>query len=108
MENKKEVKLSSEQKEKKQIAFENKLIDILLPSVGLVAFIIGLVGFILTIGSNVGVGIFLLFLCLLGAGGIAYGVLRFLKWRRNKYLKPEQEPKPEPEPRRESNESVQA
>ena len=105
MENKKGKKLSEEQKEKKQIEFENKLIDILLPAVGLVAFVLGLVGFILTIGNNVGVGIFLLFLCLLGAGGIAYGVLKFLKWRKNKLMKPEQEPQPEPEPRRESNEN---
>ena len=106
MENKKSNKLTNEQKEKKQIEFENKLIDILLPTVGLVAFILGLIGFILTIGNNVGVGIFLLFLCLLGAGGIAYGVIKFLKWRKNKFMKPEQEPQPEPEPRRESNENL--
>ena len=93
---KKEVKVSDEQKEKKQIEFENKMIDILLPSVGLVAFILGLVGFILTIGHNVGVGIFLLFLCLLGGGGIDYGVLKYLKWKKAKYFKPEQEPNKEP------------
>ena len=96
MENKKEVKLTDEQKEKKQIEFENKMIDILLPSVGLVAFLFGLIGFILTIARNVGVGIFLLFLALLGGGGIAYGVLKFLKWRKAKYFKPEQEPSREP------------
>lgn len=93
---KKEVKVSDEQKEKKQIEFENKMIDILLPSVGLVAFVLGLVGFILTIGHNVGVGLFLLFLCLLGGGGIAYGVLKYLKWRKAKYFKPEMEPSREP------------
>ena len=93
---KKEVKVSDEQKEKKQIEFENKMIDILLPSIGLVAFVLGLVGFILTIGHNVGVGLFLLFLCLLGGGGIAYGVLKYLKWRKAKFFKPEQEPSKEP------------
>ena len=110
MENKKQqqAKLAEEQKEKKQIEFENKMIDILLPAVGLVAFVLGLVGFILTIAHNVGVGIFLLFLCLLGGGGIAYGVLKYLKKRNAKFYKPEQEPKPEPEPRREPNESAQA
>ena len=102
MENKKEVKLTDEQKEKKQIEFENKMIDILLPSVGLIAFLFGLIGFILTIAHNVGTGIFLLILALLGAGGIAYGVLRYLKWRKAKYFKGEKEPAPEPEPRRES------
>ena len=96
MENKKEAKVSNEQKEKKQIEFEKKMIDILLPAVGLVAFVLGLVGFILTIAHNVGVGIFLLFLCLLGAGGIAYGVLRFLKKKKAKLYKEEQEPSKEP------------
>ena len=97
-ENKKEVvkKLSDEQKEKKEIEFENKMIDILLPSVGLVAFVIGLIGFILTIAKNVGTGIFLLLLALLGAGGIAYGVLKYLKWKKMKYFKEEQEPSQEP------------
>ena len=57
---------------------------------------LGLVGFILTIGHNVGVGIFLLFLCLLGAGGIAYGVLKFLKMKKGKYFKEEKEPSKEP------------
>ena len=102
MENKKEIKLTDEQKEKKQIEFENKMIDILLPSVGLIAFLFGLIGFILTIAHNVGTGIFLLILALLGAGGIAYGVLRYLKWRKAKYFKEEKEPAPEPEPKRES------
>ena len=44
----------------------------------------------------------LLILALLGAGGIAYGVLRYLKWRKAKYFKEEKEPAPEPEPKRES------
>ena len=102
MENKKEIKLTDEQKEKKQIEFENKMIEILLPSVGLIAFLFGLIGFILTIAHNVGTGIFLLILALLGAGGIAYGVLRYLKWRKAKYFKEEKEPAVEPEPKRES------
>ena len=86
----------AEEKEKQAIEFENKLLAILLPSVGLAAFIIGLVGTILVIPYNVGVGIFLIILTLLGAGGIAYGVLVFLKKRFAKFHKKEHEPSKEP------------
>ena len=86
----------AEEKEKQAIEFENKLLAILLPSVGLTAFIIGLVGTILVIPYNVGVGIFLIILTLLGAGGIAYGVLVFLKKRFAKFHKKEHEPSKEP------------
>ena len=87
----------AEEKEKQAIEFENKLLAILLPSVGLTAFIIGLVGTILVIPYNVGVGIFLIILTLLGAGGIAYGVLVFLKKRFAKFHKKEHEPSKEPD-----------
>ncbi len=98
MEKEEKNKLTPEQQEKKDIELENKILSILLPSVGLTAFIIGLVGFILTIGSpnGVGIAIFLLILALLGAGGIAYGVLAFLKARRKKYRKEESVPSTEP------------
>lgn len=87
----------AEEKEKQAIEFENKLLAILLPSVGLAAFIIGLVGTILVIPYNVGVGIFLIILTLLGAGGIAYGVLVFLKKRFAKFHKKDHEPSKEPD-----------
>ena len=89
-------KISAEQKEKKEIEMENKLIDIILPSTSLAAFLIGLVGFIVSISSDVGAAIFLLILALLGGGGIAYGVLVYLKWRRAKYFKEEEVPSDEP------------
>ena len=96
MENNNKKKLSAEQKEKKTIEMENKLIDIIFPSTSLAAFIVGLIGFILAISKNVGVAIFLLILALLGAGGIAYGVINFLKWRKRKFFKAEEEPSDEP------------
>ena len=80
-----------EEKEQKAIAWENKILSILLPSVGLVAFLFGFIGFILVIPSNVGIAIFLLILALLGAGGVAYGVFVFLKMRKNRQKK-EKEP----------------
>ena len=73
-----------EEKEKKAIKWENDVLFYLMPSVGLTAFILGLVGFILTIAVNPGIGVFLLILALLGLGGIAYGVVQFLKRRANR------------------------
>ena len=67
------------------------------PSVGLTAFIIGLVGAILVISTNIGIGIFLIILALLGSGGMAYGVMAFLKWRYAKMHKKEHEPSKEPD-----------
>ena len=87
----------AEEKEKQAIELENKILAILLPSVGLIAFIIGLIGTILVLPTNVGVGIFLIILTLLGAGGIAYGVLVFLKKRAAKYRKKDHEPSKEPD-----------
>ena len=89
-------KISPEQKEKKEIEMENKLIDIILPSTSLAALLIGLIGFILSISANVGAAIFLLILALLGGGGIAYGVLVFLRYRKAKYFKEEEVPSEEP------------
>ena len=96
MKNKKESNLTPEQKEKKDIEWENNVLKVLLPSVGCAAFIIGLVGFILTIGYNVGIAIFLLILCLIGSGGVAYGVFLIIKIRKNKYRKHETIPSEEP------------
>ena len=76
-----------EEKEKKAIEWENKVLSILMPSVGLIAFILGLVGFILVINKNVGVAVFLIILAVLGLGGIAYGVIDFIKRRKQKRAK---------------------
>ena len=91
-----EQKEIDEQKEKEAIAWENKMLSILLPSVGGVAFIIGLVGFILAVNDNLGGAVFLLILALLGLGGIGYGVYELIRFQRNKYRKKESEPSQEP------------
>lgn len=96
MENVDKKQQLAEEKEKAAIEFENKILAILLPSVGLIAFIIGLVGAILVFPSNPGGGVFLTILALLGLGGIAYGVLVFLKKRFFKFHKKEHEPSKEP------------
>ncbi len=96
MDNEEKKKLADEEKEKAAIKWENDVLSYLMPAVGLVAFIIGFVGAILVIPTNVGGGVFLIILALLGAGGIVYGVLAFLKKRFNKFHKKEHEPSPEP------------
>lgn len=96
MRKKKDSSLTPEQQEKLDIEWENKMLRILLPSVGGAAFVIGLVGFILTIAVNPGVGVFFLILAILGVGGIVYGLIALIKKKRNKYRKEETVPSEEP------------
>ena len=84
--------LYDEDKERAKIEWENKVLAWLMPIVGLVAFIVGLTGFILVINDNIGIAIFSIVLAVLGLGGIAYGVVVFLKKRKNKYRKEIKEP----------------
>ena len=84
--------LYDEEKERAKIAWENKALAIMMPAVGLVAFIVGLVGFILVINDNIGIAVFAIILAVLGLGGIAYGVVAFLKKRYKKFHKKPKEP----------------
>ena len=84
MENAKDKETINEQKEKEAIALENKMLSILLPTVGAIAFIIGLVGFILTVSEKVGAAVFLMIIAVLGLGGIGYGAFLIIKAQRNK------------------------
>ncbi len=83
MEKRKDPVIIEDEKEKKAIAWENNILLYLMPSVGLVAFLFGLIGFILVVPNNTGVAIFLILLAALGLGGVTYGVVEFLK-RRNR------------------------
>ena len=76
--------LIDEEKEKAKIAWENKVLSYLMPIVGVIAMIVGIVGFILTINHNTGIAIFLILLAALGLGGIILGLLTFFKERKNK------------------------
>ena len=97
-------KLIDEEKEKAAIKWENDVLFILMPSVGLIAFILGLLGAILSLSSDnanyqkykVSIAVFLIILAVLGAGGIAYGVVQFIKRRNNKLKKAPKEPSNEP------------
>lgn len=84
--------LVDEEKEKARIEWENNVLAILMPAVGIVAFIIGLVGAILVINQDLGIGIFLIVLAVLGALGIAYGAVAFIKKQQKKRKKEVKEP----------------
>ena len=84
--------LIDEEKEKAKIEWENKVLAILMPAVGIVAFVVGLLGFILVLNQNIGVSIFLIILAVLGLGGIAYGVIAFIKKKQKKLHKEVKEP----------------
>jgi len=84
--------LIDEEKEKPKIEWENKILSYLMPIVGIVALIVGLVGFFLTIKDNVGIAVFLMVVAVLGIGGIIYGVIAFLKKAKNKKVKGSKEP----------------
>ncbi len=96
MEKKKNSNLTPEQQEKLEIEKENKILKVLMPAVGGAAFILGLVGFILTITVNVAIAIFLLIVAILGAGGIAYGGYHLILKQRKKLHKEEVVPSETP------------
>lgn len=84
--------LIDEEKEKAKIEWENKVLAILMPAVGIVAFVVGLLGFILVLNQNIGVAIFLIILAVLGLGGMAYGAIAFIKKKQKKLHKEVKEP----------------
>ena len=75
-------------KEQKVIEKENKLLKFLLPIVGAIAFLLGLLGFILTVGQgNVGVTVFYIILFVFGLVGVLYGVLLIIRKKKPDFLK---------------------
>ena len=96
MDKNKQSQLTPEEKEKQDIEWENKVLAILMPSVGGIALLIGVIGFILTIGRNNGIAVFLLIVAILGAGGVAYGVLQLIKKQKKKLHKEETVPSDKP------------
>ena len=96
MDKKKKTNLTPEQQEKKEIEMENKILKVLMQVVGGAAFILGLVGFILTISVNVPIAVFLLIIAILGLGGIAYGVYHLILKKKKKLHKEEVVPSDTP------------
>lgn len=86
--NNKQELSEKEIKEQKAVERENKLLRFLLPIVGAVAFLLGLLGFILTVGQgNVGVTVFYIILFIFGLVGVLYGVLLIIRKKKPDFLK---------------------
>ena len=84
--------LAKARAEEEAVRKENKLLSFLLPIVGAFAFILGLVGFILTINSGlIGVTIFYAILFAVGLLGILYGVLLIIRTKKPDFLKKKKE-----------------
>ena len=75
-------------KEQKAVERENKILRFLLPIVGAVAFILGLLGFILTVGDGKpGITVFCIILFISGLVGVLYGVLLIIRKKKPDFLK---------------------
>lgn len=80
--------LEKEEKEQKIAEKENQILRFLLPIVGAIAFILGLLGFILTLGQgNTGVTVFYIILFVFGLVGVLYGVLLIIRKKKPDFLK---------------------
>lgn len=85
-ENKKE--LDKEQKEQRAIYIENKILSFLLPITSVIALILGLLGFILTLpAGEAGITAFYIVLFVLGLVGSLYGVLLIVRLKKPDFLK---------------------
>ena len=75
-------------KEQKAVERENKLLRFLLPIVGAIAYILGLLGLILTVGEGKpGITVFYIFLFTSGLVGVLYGVLLIIRKKKPDFLK---------------------
>ena len=77
-----------ERKEQKAIETENKILSFLIPIVGAIAFILGLLGIIFAAGSGkAGVLVFYIILFILGVLGCLYGALLLVRKKKPGFLK---------------------
>ena len=83
-----------EEKDRKDAELENKILSFLLPIVGGIAFILGLVGFILTLGAGkIGITVFYAILFALGLLGVLYGVLIIIRLKNPDFLRKQKKEK---------------
>ncbi|MBO6262468.1 MAG: hypothetical protein J6N95_07700 [Bacilli bacterium] len=88
MEEKTKYQIEKEKAEKRAIEKENKILRIVFPVVGVAAFIIGLLGFILTVNAGKpGMTVFFIIMTLLGLVGVLYGVLLLVRIKKPDFLK---------------------
>ena len=83
-----QIEFEKNLREQKIIELENKMLAYGMPIVGLIAFVMGLTGFILVVNSgNVPIMVCLILLFVLGLGGMAYGLVVLIKKIKSKRLK---------------------
>jgi len=110
--NRRETKEVLDKREQEIIKLENKILAFVIPITGIILFLFGFLGFILIIANKDAIlavvnengdplytesqiytiVVILILFGLLGAGGIAYGIVKLLTISRNKYKKKEVEP----------------
>lgn len=80
--------LDNEQKEQRAIYLENKILSFLLPITSVIALIVGLLGFILTLpAGQAGITVFYIILFLLGLAGSLYGAILIVRLKKPDFLK---------------------
>ncbi len=80
--------LDNEQKEQRAIYLENKILSFLLPITSVIALILGLLGFILTLpAGQAGITVFYIILFILGLAGSLYGALLIVRLKKPDFLK---------------------
>ena len=80
--------LDNEQKEQRAIYLENNILSFLLPITSVIALIVGLLGFILTLpAGQAGITVFYIILFILGLAGSLYGALLIVRLKKPDFLK---------------------
>ena len=80
--------LDNEQKEQRAIYLENKILSFLLPITSVIALIVGLLGFILTLpAGQAGITVFYIILFILGLAGSLYGAILIVRLKKPDFLK---------------------
>ena len=88
MEEKTKYQIEKEKAEKRAIEKENKILSIVLPVVGVIAFIVGLLGAILTLNQNkMPITVVYIVLAVLGFGGVLYGIVVLIRIKKPDFLK---------------------
>ena len=88
MEEKTKYQIEKEKAEKRAVEKENKILSIVLPVVGVIAFIVGLLGAILTLNQNkMPITVVYIVLAVLGFGGVLYGIVVLIRIKKPDFLK---------------------
>ena len=88
MEEKTKYQIEKEKAEKRAIEKENKILSIVLPVVGVIAFIVGLLGAILTLNQNkMPITIVYIVLAVLGFFGVLDCIVGLIRIKKPDFLK---------------------